>query len=209
MSRTADSWFIAFSYEQVFQISEKQYPVVGVDLGVKELATLSTGIVFPNPKYYRGNLAKLKRLSRTLARKAKGSKNRHKAKIKLARHHAKVSNLIKDTLHKITTYLCKNHAKVVIEDLNVTGMLSNHKLAGAISDCGFHEFKRQLEYKSKKFGSQIVLADRWYPSSKTCSNCGHIQDMPLKERTYSCESCKFSLARDLNAAINLSRLASS
>jgi putative transposase len=119
----------------------------------------------------------------------------------------KVANLRKDTLHKITTYLCKNHAKIVVEDLHVSGMLSNHKLAQVIADCGFHEFIRQLGYKAKKFGSYLLIAHRWFPSSKTCSNCGNIQDMPLKERVYNCRSCSHSMDRDLNAAINLSRLA--
>lgn len=207
ISRTADSWFISFAYEQTHEPTSKQHDVVGVDLGVKELATFSTGVVFPNPKHYKTHIAKLRRLSRKFARKTKGSNNRNKAKIQLARHHARVTNLRKNTLHQVTTFLCKNHAKIVVEDLNVSGMLSNHKLAQVIADCGFHEFKRQLEYKAKKFGCEIVIADRWFPSSKTCSNCGHIQDMPLKERTYNCGSCGYSMDRDLNAAINLSRLA--
>ncbi|AHJ29577.1 IS607 family transposase [Nodularia spumigena] len=207
ISRTADSWFIAFAYEQEHEPTLKKYEVVGVDIGVKELATLSTGVVFPNPKHYKTNLRKLKRLSRKLARKIKGSNNRYKAKITLARHHAKIANLRKNTLHKITTYLCKNHAKIVVENLNVSGMLSNHKLAQVIADCGFYEFKRQLEYKAKKFGCEIIIADRWFPSTKTCSNCGHIQDMPLSERVYNCQNCGHSMDRDLNAAIVLSRLA--
>jgi putative transposase len=208
ISRTADSWFIAFAYEQEHEPTTKQHDVVGVDLGVKELATLSTGVVFPNPKHYKANLEKLRRLSKKFSRKVKGSNNRYKAKTKLAKHHAKVANLRKNALHQITTFLCKNHAKIVVEDLNVSGMLANHKLAKAIAaTSGFHEFKRQLEYKAKKFGCEIIIADRWFPSSKTCSNCGHIQDMPLKERTYNCKSCGHSMDRDLNAAINLSRLA--
>jgi putative transposase len=146
-------------------------------------------------------------LSRKFSRKIKGSNNRQKSKILLAKHHARVANLRKNTLHQITTYLCKNHAKIVVEDLNVSGMLSNHKLAQVIADCGFHEFKRQLGYKAKKFGCEIIIVDRWYPSSKTCSNCGHIQDMPLSQRTYNCGKCGNSIDRDLNAAINLSRLA--
>jgi putative transposase len=206
ISRTADSWFIAFAYEQEHEPTLKQHLVVGVDLGIKELATLSTGVVFPNPKHYQTHLAKLKRLSKILARKVKSSKNRYKAKIQLARCHAKVANLRKNTLDQITTYLCKNHATIVVEDLKISGMLSNHKLAQVIADCGFHEFKRQLEYKAKKFGCEVIIADRWFPSSKTCSNCGHIQDLPLKERTYNCLSCGHSMDRDLNAAINLSRL---
>ncbi|MDH6100582.1 transposase, partial [Anabaenopsis sp. FSS-46] len=204
ISKTANSWFIAFAYEQEHKAIDKQHEIVGVDLGVKQLATLSTGVVFPNPKHYKANLIKLKRLSRKFARKNKGSNNRHKAKIQLAKHHARVANLRKNTLHQITTFLCKNHAKIVVEDLNVSGMISNHKLAQVIADCGFYEFKRQLEYKAKKFGGEIIIADRFYPSSKTCS-CGHIQDMPLKERIYNCGSCGHSMDRDLNAAINLSR----
>jgi putative transposase len=180
---------------------------VGVDLGVKVLATLSTGVVFPNPRHYKTSLGKLKRLSRKVARKVKGSNNRYKAKIHLAKCHARIANLRKQTLHKVTTFLCKNHAKIVVEDLNVAGLLSNHKLAQVIADCGFHEFRRQLEYKAFKFGCEIIIASRWFPSSKTCSNCGHIQDMALKKRTYDCESCGHSMDRDLNAAINLSRLA--
>lgn len=208
ISRTADSWYIAFSYEQECQPTIKKHDAVGVDLGVKTLATLSTGKVFENNKHYRKNLVKLKKLSRIYARKNQGSNNKHKAKIKLARHHARIANLRKDTLHKITTYLCKNHAKIVVEDLNVSGMLSNHKLAQAIADCGFHEFKRQLEYKAKKFGCEIIIADRFYPSSKTCSRCGHKKEnLSLSERIYCCENCGFEIDRDLNAAINLSRLA--
>ncbi|MEH1874940.1 MAG: RNA-guided endonuclease TnpB family protein [Nostoc sp.] len=209
ISRTANSWFIAFAYEQDRVPTAKTHEVVGVDLGVKELATLSTGTVFPNPKHYKTNLEKLRRLSRQFSRKVNGSNNKYKCKLKLAKHHARVAAQRIDTLHKITTYLCKNHAKVVIEDLAVSNMVKNHKLSQVISDCGFSEFRRQLNYKAKKFGSEIIVADRFYPSSKTCSNCGHIQDMPLKERIYSCGNCKHILDRDLNAAINLSRLAKS
>ena len=207
ISRTADSWFIAFAYEQNHEPTVKSHEVVGVDLGIKTLATLSTGVVFPNPKHYKAYLSKLCRLAKELSRKENGSSNRFKAKQKLALHHAKIANKRKNTLHQITTYLCKNHATIVVEDLNVSGLLKNHKLAQVIADCGFSEFKRQLEYKAQKFGCEIVIADRWFPSTKTCSNCGHIQDIPLKERTYNCESCGHSMDRDLNAAINLSRLA--
>ncbi|MDB9540622.1 transposase [Anabaenopsis tanganyikae CS-531] len=208
ISRTADSWYIAFSYEKEYLPTIKDHALVGVDLGVKELATLSTGVIFPHPKHYKHNLAKLQRLSKVYCRKAQGSNNKHKAKIQLARHHTRIANMRKDTLHKLTTYLCKNHAKIVREDLNVSGMLSNHKLAQAIADCGFYELKRQLEYKAKKFGCEIIVADRFYPSSKTCSHCGHKKEiLSLSERIYHCENCSFEIDRDLNAAINLSRLA--
>ena len=207
ISRVANDWFIAFAYEKPTQVTAKTVDMVGVDLGIKTLATLSTGVIFLNPRCYKKSLAKLERLSRKLSRKQAGSNRRNKARLKLATCHARVANIRKDNLHKITTYLCKNHAKVVIEDLNISGMMSNHKLAQSIADCGFHEFKRQLLYKAEKFGSEIVLADRWFPSSKICSNCGNIQDMPLSERVYNCGGCGYSIDRDLNAALNLSRLA--
>lgn len=207
ISRTAADWFISFAYEQTHKPTVKKYESVGVDLGVLTLATLSTGVVFPNPKHYKKNLAKLQKISVQYAKSSKKSKNRQKAQIKLAKHHATVANLRKDTLNKITTYLCKNHAKIVVEDLNVSGMLKNENLSQAIADCGFYEFKRQLEYKSKKFGCEIIIASRWYPSSQICSCCGQKQKMPLSERVYNCENCQTSIDRDFNAAINLSRLA--
>jgi putative transposase len=208
ISRVASDWFIAFAYEQKHEPTEKRYEIVGVDLGIKELATLSTGVVLQNPKHYKKNLTKLQKLSRKYAKTVKGSANRLKAKLKLASHHAKITNLRKDTLHKITTYLCKNHAKIVVEDLNVSGMVKNAHLAQSISDCGFHEFKRQLEYKCLKFGSELIIADRFYASSKTCSNCGCKKiDLTLADRIFNCDNCSFSIDRDLNASINLSRLA--
>lgn len=209
ISRIADDWYIAFAYEQPEQINVKVVDVVGVDLGIKTLVTLSTGVVFPNNKQFKKSLAKLQRLSRQFAKKQIGSNRRQKAKDKLARHHAKVSAIRIDTLHKITTYLCKNHAHVVVENLNVSGMLKNDKLAQSIADCGFYEFKRQLMYKAQKFGCEVILADRWFPSSKLCSACGHKQDMPLSERIYSCGNCAHVVDRDLNAAINLRKVCAS
>ncbi|MGK7919675.1 MAG: RNA-guided endonuclease InsQ/TnpB family protein, partial [Trichodesmium sp.] len=108
-----------------------------------------------------------------------------------------------DALHQLTTWLAKNHSTIVIEDLNVSGMLKNHKLASAIADCGFYEFKRQLTYKCEWYGSELVIADRFYPSSQICSNCGHQQKMPLHLRTYECSECGFTADRDFNAAVNL------
>ncbi|WP_293334850.1 transposase [Microcoleus sp. CAWBG58] len=207
ISRIADDWYLSFAYEQSQQVIAKQYEVVGVDLGVKTLATLSTGVVFKNPKYYYQEAAKLKRLQKQLSRKKKGSNRRFKARMKVARQHSRIANLRNNTLHHVTTYLSKNHAKVVIEDLNIAGMMANHRLAKAIADCGFHEFRRQLKYKCRKFGSELMIISRWYPSSKTCSSCGNIQDMPLKKRTYDCCSCGISIDRDLNASLNISRLA--
>lgn len=123
-----------------------------------------------------------------------------------------MANIRKDTLHKITSYLSKNHAVIGIEDLNVSGMLANHKLAKSIADMGFYEFRRQLDYKCKLYGSQLIVVDRWFPSSKTCSRCGCIKEsLSLSERIFNCDSieCNFSLDRDLNAAINLEKYAAS
>ena len=129
------------------------------------------------------------------------NENRHLPKL-----HAKIANIRKDTLHKLTTYLAKNHGEIVIEDLNVSGMLKNGKLAKAISDMGFYEFRRQLEYKCQLYGSKLIVADRFFPSSKTCSNCGwHNPDLKLSDRWFLCVSCGSFIERDWNASINLSR----
>lgn len=211
ISRIADSWYISFAYNQKKpEEQEDRLPVVGVDLGVKTLATLSTGVIFKNENYLRKNLQSLARLQRQLARKEKGSCNWNKAKKKLQNMYRRISFLRKDLLHKITTYICKNHATIVLEDLNVSGMMSNGNLALSISDCGFYEFRRQLEYKAKKFGCQLIFADRWYPSSKLCSSCSHKHsELTLKDREFVCPECGFEMDRDLNAAINLAGLAHS
>jgi putative transposase len=218
ISQQAGNWFISFAWEQnTPTISDFKHDIVGVDLGIKELATLSTGVVFPNPKARRKNQKKLAKLSRQLARKVRGSNQYLKQKLRVAKTHYRMKNIRLDATHKATNYISKNHAVFVLEDLNVSGMMSNHKLAGAVSDANFYEFRRQVEYKAQtlprgyspvarfalKFGSSLVIADRFYPSSKTCSSCGHQQDMPLKERVFSCGNCGISLDRDLNAAKNL------
>jgi putative transposase len=138
-------------------------------------------------------------------RKIKGSANWKKANLQIARLHRKIANIRKDTLHKLTTLLAKNHGYLVIEDLNVSGMMANYKLAKSIADMGFFEFRRQLTYKCELYGSKLVVVDRWFPSSKTCSNCGIKKEtLSLDERVFNCDHCRFSLDRDLNAAINLS-----
>ncbi|MFM5981693.1 MAG: RNA-guided endonuclease InsQ/TnpB family protein [Sphaerospermopsis kisseleviana] len=121
-----------------------------------------------------------------------------------SRLHQKIANIRKDTLHKITTYISKNHAVIGIEDLNVSGMLANGKLSKAISDMGFYQFRRQLEYKTQLYGSKLVIVDRYYPSSKTCSTCGEKKSsLSLSQRVFKCDNCGFEIDRDLNAAINL------
>lgn len=204
ISRKANSWFISFRVETASTETEKVVKAVGVDLGINSLATLSTGEVFLGAKSYRRNEIKLKRLQRAASRKIKGSNNQRKCYEKIAKQHAKVANIRKDTLHKLTSYLAKNHSLIGIENLNVAGMLSNRKLAKAIQDMGFYEFRRQLEYKTKLYGSRLVVIDRWFPSSKTCSNCGCIKEsLSLSERVFNCDDCGFSIDRDDNASINI------
>ncbi len=205
ISRQADSWYLSFHVEvPELEPTPKTVDVVGVDLGVNSLATLSTGVVFPNLKPYRQAWRKLARLQRCVWRHVKGSSNRNKAILKLARQHRRVASIRNDAIHKITSHLAQNHSRIVIEELNVAGLLSNHKLASAIADCGFGEFRRQLEYKCRYYGSELIVADRFYPSSQLCSCCGHRQKMPLFTRVYECPNCGLSIDRDLNAAINLS-----
>ncbi|MEO1561690.1 MAG: RNA-guided endonuclease TnpB family protein, partial [Cyanobacteria bacterium J06632_19] len=182
-------------------VVEANRPSVGVDIGIKELAVCSNGKVFKNPKAYRRMSKRIKRLQRSVSRKKFGSNNRRKAVSMLAKLHARIANIRKDAIHKLTTYLAKNHSIIKIEDLSIKAFLKNHKLAGAIADCGMYEFKRQLEYKTEKYKSQLILVDRMFPSSQICSNCGnHRHKMPLKERVYLCPECGHTEDRDLNAS---------
>ena len=207
ISREADRWFISFKIEVEPQATQKTLEVVGIDLGVKALAPLSTGEVFEGAYSYRKLSAKLAKVQRELSRKVAGSSNYQKAKLKVQKLHRRIANLRKDTLHKLTSHLSKNHAVNVIEDLNVSGMMANHKLAKAIADMGFYEFRRQLEYKSQLYESKLLIVDRFYPSSKTCSNCGEKKDsLLLSQRVFCCEKCHYQIDRDLNAAKNLEKL---
>ena len=204
VKRKASYWFVVVSVEtdKQFTTCENQ-EVVGVDLGIKTLATLSNGKRIESVNPLRKKLKKLARLQRHAARKVKGSCNRQKANRKVAKVHYEIACLRKDTLDKLTTYLCKSYKTVCIEDLNVSGMLKNHKLALSISDLGFGEFRRQLEYKSKLYNNNLIVVDRWFPSSKLCSNCGQVkEELSLSEREYVCD-CGKVIDRDLNAAINL------
>jgi putative transposase len=212
ISRTADKWFIAIQVE----IPDMENPVrksqaIGVDLGVKSLAVLSDGTNIVGSKASRKYEDQLKRLNQSLSRKVgarKGetkSNNFKKEKIRLSRLYAKMANLRNDETHKLTTMLVKNNTLIGIEDLNVKGMMHNHHLARSVADMSFFEFRRQLEYKAKAKGSLIVVANKWFPSSKTCSACGAIKtkdEFTLSTRIYKCE-CGFSCDRDVNAAINL------
>ena len=203
ISLRAGQWYISFKYEAPPPQVEKTGDVVGVDLGIHHLATCSDSKVFENPKPYRKARKRLARLQQRLSRKQKGSANRKKAVTRLARAHKRVADIRQDSLHKLTTHLAKKYRVVVIENLQVKNLLKNHKLAGALSDCGFYEFRRQLEYKARLYSCQLVMADRFYPSSQLCSGCGHKQKMPLQEKRLRCERCGLELDRDLNAALNL------
>ena len=203
ISKRADSWYISFKYDLETDSTPKEQNIIGVDVGINSLATCSDGTKFANVKAYKKAKKRLTRYQRRVSKKEPGSKNRAKAVKKLSRVHKKVADIRIDALHKLTTWLAQNHGTIVIEDLNVSGMLKNHKLASAIADCGFYEFKRQLIYKCEWYGSILVIADRFYPSTRLCSNCGHQQKMPLHLRTYKCSECGFTADRDFNAAVNL------
>lgn len=210
ISCKAGRWFISYKIDVEPQPVEHPMGCVGVDLGVKTLATLSNGKTFPSVRAYRKAKRKLARLQRSVSRKVKGSNNRKKAIRKLQKAHYRTACVRKDAIHKLTTYLAKNHGEVVIEDLNVSGMMKNHRLAQAIADGGFYEFRRQLEYKCQWFGSRLTIVDRFYPSSKTCSHCGRVhKGLKLSDRTFICPNCGFFLDRDWNAAINLQKAGSS
>ena len=207
VSRDADRWFLSVAVDAGPKYSRPRTgsAVIGVDLGVKSAATLSTGEHIEGPKPLRLLIDRMKTLQRRLSRKQKGSKNRVKAKAKVSRLHRRIRCVRSDFLHKLTTRLCRENQTAVIEDLNVRGMMANHKLARAISDIGFHEFRRQLQYKGALHGTIIVVADRWFPSTKTCHRCAAVVDMPLSERTFHCD-CGYTEDRDINAALNLRTL---
>lgn len=207
VSRDADRWFLSIAVDVGPNYSRPRTgnEVVGVDLGIKSAATLSTGEQLEGPKPLHKLIDRMKTLQRRLSRKQKGSKNRGKARLKVSRLHRRIRCVRLDFLHHLTTRLCRENQTVVIEDLNVKGIMANHKLARAISDIGFGEFRRQLQYKVLLYGTQIVVADRWFPSTKTCNCCGQIKAMPLSTRTFSCE-CGYIEDRDINAAKNLRTL---
>jgi len=209
VSRKADRWFVSLGVEQEIEdpLPALREPV-GVDLGVKTLATFSNGFVVDNPTALQSRLRKLRKLQKRLSRQNKGSNNWMKTKLRIAKLYWHISNIRKDVLHKATTHLAKNHSTIVIEDLNVSGMMKNRKLSRAISDIGFGTFRTMLEYKTQWYGSKLVVADRFFPSSKQCSGCGETRDILLSERVYHCPSCGLVLDRDLNAARNLVAISS-
>jgi len=204
ISRTADWWFVSITVQVEAQtVPTPTGEIVGVDLGLLRLATLSDGNVLENQKPLRSKLNKLKRLQRSLSRKQKDSQNREKARRKIARLHYRIRCIRDDILHKFTTMLTTTYSMVVIEDLNVKGMMKNRHLAFSFSDAGLGRFVDLLEAKAETTGTQIVKVDRFFPSSKTCHKCGHIKEMlSLSERLYICDNpdCDVCCDRDLNAS---------
>ncbi|MFF4514954.1 RNA-guided endonuclease InsQ/TnpB family protein [Streptomyces mirabilis] len=176
---------------------------VGIDAGLEHLLILSTGEKIANPRHERRDRAALARQQRRLARKEKGSANRARARLKVAKIHARIADRRRDTLHKLTTRLVRENQTIVIEDLAVRNMVRNHRLARAISDAAWSEFRSMLEYKAQWYGREVIAVDRWFPSSRLCSVCGTLRDrMPLNIRTWTCD-CGTTHDRDVNAAHNL------
>ncbi|MFJ8142448.1 IS607 family element RNA-guided endonuclease TnpB [Streptomyces sp. NPDC096013] len=216
-------WFVSFQAEVKRDLEHVARPdvAVGIDLGVKTLAVMadSTGEIrqIPNPGHYDAARKRLRRASRTVSRRQgpdrrtgqKPSKRWEKANAQRNKVHHRVANLREDALHKLTTAVAAEYGTVVVEDLNVAGMLRNRRLARRIADAGFGEIRRQLDYKTRRrHATRLVVADRWYPSTKTCSGCGTVKaKLPLHVRTYHCDACHLVIDRDDNAALNLAALA--
>jgi putative transposase len=204
ISYRAGWWFVSIAVEMEHETPIHNGGTVGIDLGIKTLAICSDGTVFENQKHYRQNLGRIKGLSKGLSRKVEGSQNWWKNTKKLAKAHYRVACQRQDTLHKMTTHVARTHALIGLEDLNAKGMLANHCLAQAVSDASFFEVKRQLLYKTEQSGGYIQLVSRWYPSSKTCHECGWIKnDLTLADRVFICQQCGTVLDRDFNASLNI------
>ncbi|MFI6096821.1 RNA-guided endonuclease InsQ/TnpB family protein [Lentzea sp. NPDC051213] len=206
VSRDPDGrWYVTFAVDtEAPTPAEPAGHAVGVDLGLTDFLVTSDGDRVANPQHLARKARNLARYQRRLARCQRGSSNRRKAKAKVARAHRKIRNARQDFLHRSTTALVRSADTIAIEDLNVAGMVHNRPLARSISDAGWGEFRRQLEYKCARAGRTLVVIDRWYPSSKACSSCGHLfAELKLSARHWTCPSCRTRHDRDLNAAKNI------
>jgi len=210
VTERAGRWFVSLQVEEEVAAAPPKEAVGGVDVGIRTLATLSDGKTFDNPRALAGAGRKLRRLQKSVSRKKKGSKKRRKAVRKLARAHARVANIRGNVLHGISRAIAKRFGTVGMEDLNAEGMGRNRCLAKALKDAAFAELRRQVEYKTARNGGRVVLAGRFFPSSKRCSRCKAVRArLELSERTYECPSCGLEIDRDLNAALNLKDVAAS
>jgi len=201
---TTGKYYASVTCEESYEPLKKTGKSVGIDLGIKDFAILSDGKVYKNIKPLKTRLKKLKYNQRQLSKKEKGSESRNKQKQKLGVVYEKITNIRTDYLHKISTEIVKNHDIISVENLNVKGMMKNHKLAQAIADVSWSKFNAMLEYKSKWNNKEYVKIDRWFPSSKTCSSCGWInQSLELKHREWTCDGCGETHDRDINASKNI------
>jgi len=200
----AGRYFISCLCEFTPQALPITAQTVGIDLGLTDLFITSDGVKSGNPRHLKRYEAKLAYLQRRLAKKQKGSNNRNKHRQKVARHHAKIADCRRDAIHKATRTLINENQVLCVESLNITGMIKNRSLAKAISDAGWGEFVRQIEYKAAWAGRQLVRVDQWFPSSKLCHSCGHkVKKLPLSQRHWHCEGCGHPIDRDINAAMNI------
>ena len=201
-----NQYYVSIIVEKEVKTLDNLQKAIGIDLGIKDFATCSNGVVYENIKPLKRKMKKLKYLQRQLSKSNKSSGIRKKRQLKLAKYHLKISNIRKDYLHKITNQISNENQIICLEDLAVSNMMKNHKLAQAISDVSWHEFKRQLEYKCKWKGRQLVIIDRFFPSSRMCDVCGTInQSLTLKDREWTCDNCETTHDRDLLASRNILR----
>lgn len=197
-------WHVSLLVDTDIETLPKIDKAIGLDVGITSLIATSDGDKITNPKPFKRLKKKLKKAQKSLSRKQKGSRNRQKARLKVARVHRQISDSRKDFLHKLTTQLVRENQTIVVEDLAIKNMVKNHKLASSISDASWGELIRQLDYKCRWYGRELIKIDRWFPSSKRCGNCGHIVDkMPLNIREWECPSCGANHDRDINASKNI------
>ena len=183
---------------------KESHHIIGIDLGVKDFIVTSDGEVFDNLHFNKNKSNKIKRLQKQLSRKENNSNNRNKTRIKLAKAYKRITDKKQYYLHQISNYLIDENQVICMEDLNVKGMLRNHKLAGSIQELNFGEFKRMLEYKANWYGRKLIFVDRFYPSSKTCNHCGYVnKKLKLSDRQWICPNCGEIIERDYNAALNI------
>jgi putative transposase len=214
VSERAGRWYLSLQVEEELPERQATGEPVGVDLGIHTLAVCSAGQTYANPRALNRAARRLARCQRDLSRRQPGSRNRARTKARLARLHQRIAHLRQNAIHQVTASIVaktkpddERPSVIVLEDLNVVGMMQNHKLARAIGDVGLGEFSRQISYKCAWYGTPLQRADRWYPSSKQCSGCGQVKErLLLSERVYRCDTCGLELDRDLNAARNLMQL---